>query len=527
MRKLVLFVLFAVAAVVFTACPQKGSSKADSGIAPKKDAVKVTFHIMSKCPYGVQVVDKIIPVLEKLGNDVDFNLEFIGRSNNGKFSSLHGEKEVVGDKVELCAKKHAPGKYLKMIGCMNKSYRNIPEGWEKCATEAGVDAKEIKACVDGKEGNDLLAASFANSSKAKASGSPTIYIGGKKYRGGRRENDFLRAICNAHTGNKPAVCNNIPKPKSVDLVVITDKRCKTCKYENIVGSLKGVFPGLKSRVVDYSTDEGKKLYELAKKSNMKFLPLYMFAKNVQDDPDGYKRVQRFMVQAGDYQILRAGRTSFDPTAEICDNKKDDTGNGKVDCADPTCADKLICRKEVKGKVDVFVMSHCPYGVMAMDAMKEVLDVFGKEIDFTINYIANEVTKGTFRSLHGPAEVDEDKRELCAKKHFPKNYMDYIWCRNKNIRSTDWKSCAKGPIKASVIEKCFQGDEGTKLLSENIKKANSMQIGASPTWLVNNKFKASGVTPAQVQKNICEHNPQLKGCKKKVTDKKAAPKGQCG
>ena len=34
---------------------------------------------------------------------------------------------------------------------------------------------------------------------------------------------------------------------------------------------------------------------------------------------------------------------------------------------------LLCREEKKNALDVFVMSQCPYGVLGLDAMKEVLD----------------------------------------------------------------------------------------------------------------------------------------------------------
>jgi len=54
-----------------------------------------------------------------------------------------------------------------------------------------------------------------------------------------------------------------------------------------------------------------------------------------------------------------------------------TGNGKVDCEDESCQGKKVCRAEEKGKVDLFVMSNCPYGVRTVDAMKEVIENFKK------------------------------------------------------------------------------------------------------------------------------------------------------
>ena len=52
---------------------------------------------------------------------------------------------------------------------------------------------------------------------------------------------------------------------------------------------------------------------------------------------------------------------------------------------------MQCRPEVPKKLDVFVMSQCPYGVKGLDAMKEVSDNFkkaGESIDFTVHYIGD-------------------------------------------------------------------------------------------------------------------------------------------
>lgn len=494
-----------------------------------KERVALDFHVMSQCPFGVQVENGIAPVLKKLGNAVDFKLHFIGKETApGKFTSMHGENEVKGNMVQLCAKQHSPEKYMDIIGCMNKNMRAIPANFESCAKELKIDAAKINACVDGEEGKKLLSASFKVSNEKKAFGSPTIFLAGKKYSGGRRADDFMRAICNEFKKEKPAECNNIPEPKVVNLTILTDKRCEQCNPDRTVSSLKRFFPGLKEKVVDYSTEEGKKLYKTLSEKNHKLLPVFLFANNVAED-EGYARVKRYLVDFDkDSKVLRLG-AKFDPTAEICDNKIDDDNNGKIDCKDEGCKDKLVCRTEKKNTLDVFVMSQCPYGVKALNSMKEVLDNFGNDIDFNVHFIANETAPGKFSALHGQPEVDENIRELCAIKHYNKNYkyMDYILCRNKNIRSNEWKSCAVNGIKASVIEKCSTGAEGKKLLSEDIKIANGLGIGASPTWLANNKFKFSGIAAEAIKQNVCKHNPGKKGCDKKLKSNVSAPKGGCG
>ena len=154
--------------------------------------------------------------------------------------------------------------------------------------------------------------------------------------------------------------------------------------------------------------------------------------------------------------------------------------------------------------------------------------FKNRVNFDVHYIADKKGDG-FGSLHGQPEVDENIRQLCAKKYYGQGYkyMDYIWCRNKNYRSTDWKPCATGGISAAKIEKCATGDEGKKLLEEDIKVAKALSISASPTWLANNKFKFSGIAPEAIKSNVCQHNKGLAGCDKKLTEKTDVKGGACG
>ncbi len=519
MKRTLFVIMLVAAAVIFTACPK--AKKAEP-----EEKVKLSFHVMSKCPYGAQVVKGVKPALDKLGNAVDFEINYIGNQKGDKWLPMHGEKELQGDKIAVCTKKYYPEKYMDLVFCMAEDFRKIPDNFEDCAKKVKFDAAKIKKCSDGDEGQKLIVESYKFSQSKKASGSPTIFLNGEKYAGGRTGNAFLKSICDGFKKAKPAVCTSIPEPPKVKLTLLSDKRCKQCNPQRLEQSLKRVFPGLTAETLEYSDPAGKKLYDEIAAKGHKLLPFAIFDKSI-EKVEGYDKIKRFVLPAGEKVLLRVG-AKFDPTKEICDNKKDDTGNGKVDCDDDDCKGQLICRKEIKNTVDLFVMSQCPYGTMALDALKEVKEAFkGDKLDININYIANETAPGKFRALHGQPEVDENIRELCAIKHYPKDHMEYIWCRNKNIRSNDWKPCAKGKIKAAVIEKCSTGDEGIKLLSENIKIAEALNIGASPTWIINNNKKASGVAAKDIQKHICTHNPGLKGCKVKIEDKgKPKPKGQC-
>ena len=83
------------------------------------------------------------------------------------------------------------------------------------------------------------------------------------------------------------------------------------------------------------------------------------------------------------------------------------------------------------------------------------------------------------------------------------------------------------IDAKVIEKCSTGPEGKALLTENVKLAKDLGIGASPTWLANNKNQFSGVAAEQIKKNFCAYNADLKGCAKTLSGDAKGPAGGCG
>ncbi|MBT5023194.1 thioredoxin domain-containing protein [Candidatus Woesearchaeota archaeon] len=185
----------------------KETTKTDS-LELSDDAVTVEFYVMSQCPYGTQVEDAIAPVLKSLGENVDFQLNFIGNNQGGELSSMHGQTEVDGAVVHLCAKKYEPVKYIDLITCMNKNAKAIPGNWKGCAEENGLDVETIEDCYLGEEGQQLTAASFDAASAKGARGSPTIYLNGVPYKGQRTSQGFQQAIC-AEFADAPEACGDV------------------------------------------------------------------------------------------------------------------------------------------------------------------------------------------------------------------------------------------------------------------------------------------------------------------------------
>jgi len=550
-----------LAAYAFSGCkpPKKKGEAGDEGAAAEQ--VEVEFYIMSQCPFGTQVQQGIKPVLDKMGAFVNFRQDFIGNDlGGGKFSSMHGDNEVQGDIAQLCMAKHYPEnhKHLDAVLCMANDMQGIPGNWKDCSAKSGLDTAKLQTCIDGAEGKGLMAESLKRAMEAKASGSPTIYVAGEKYTGGRTDKDFETAICCALSdANRPAACPaqlDCPKRVPVDLTVISDKRCQECEQraEMMVRNFKDRFPKLNVTRLDFADAAGKDVY---KKAQVQFLPAYIFDQNLKEDA-GYAQIQRWIQPVGDYLVLMTG-SKFDPTKEICDNGSDDTGNGMVDCDDEDCKGQLVCRAEMAGALDLFVMSECPFGVASVDAMKEVLSNFKADIKFSLHFIVDVMTEDDWNklppmrktrcvkkddgmyycSLHGEGELNEDLRQTCAMKYYGKGnkFMDYILCRNEDLKNPDWQSCAtKAKLDAAKIEKCSTSKEGLELIQADAELVNTLGFTGSPSWLGNNKEKllVRDRSPEGIKQEFCKINKDLAGCANTLTSappegKKPPPAGSCG
>jgi predicted DsbA family dithiol-disulfide isomerase len=490
----------------------QGSSVRSASANP--GAVRVDLHVMAQCPYGVQAENAFKDVVAKFGGDLDLHVEYIGQTAaGGELSSMHGANEVKGDLVQVCAQKYAPAKAFDFVLCQDENSKEVATSGDACAKKLGMPAEKITACADGQEGKDLLAASFKRSQDKGARGSPTIFIGGNKYEGGRKPADFMRGICQAATGKKPAGCADIPESPKVTVTVLSDNRCGAdCDAKRVEGQVRSKVGNPVVTSLDYGSPEGKKLYDSLKPI---LLPAMVFDKTLDADKDALQAFSRGMKQVGESRALA-------------------TGGWNPACADPNgcsldeCKSTMQCRAEVEKKLDVFVMAQCPFGVKGLDAMKEVLDNFkkaGESIEFQVHYIGDGDAK-SLTSMHGAGEVDEDVRESCAIKNYKKDlkFMDYIWCRDKNIRDANWQACTGGStgIDTEVIKKCSE-DEGRQLVAAAFADSKSAGMSASPTWLANNKFKFSGIDAETIKTSLCQHN-KLKGCENKLTGQAPAQPG---
>ena len=149
------------------------------------------------------------------------------------------------------------------------------------------------------------------------------------------------------------------------------------------------------------------------------------------------------------------------------------------------------RSAKPGVLELFVMSQCPYGVMAEARIIEAYKAGKLPADkkIKIRYIVNyDEARDTFQSLHGQAEWEEDARQLVIAKYYPEKFWDYLDARNDMYQCSKPR-CLKFAMQEAgldmgAIEKLMP--EGKEMLKEEAKY--SKDISASPSFLWEGKVK---------------------------------------
>ena len=151
------------------------------------------LFVMSYCPYGVHVEEKLIPIVKEFGDKIDFKLQFIAQEKEEPsaqditpFTSLHGYPEVAENIRQLLIAREYPDRYLDYILCRGKK---LDKSWEECAQKLGIDVAKIQRLFDSPEAEQLFRENIKRAAALGIRASPTILVDGHKF----RANQLLRA----------------------------------------------------------------------------------------------------------------------------------------------------------------------------------------------------------------------------------------------------------------------------------------------------------------------------------------------
>ncbi|NTW29741.1 MAG: hypothetical protein HGA33_00500, partial [Candidatus Moranbacteria bacterium] len=95
------------------------------------------LFVMSYCPYGTQIEKGILPVLETLGDKIDFTLEFVSYA-------MHDKKEIDENLRQYCIRTEEPLKLSAYLGCFLKKGQGTETA---CMKTVGVNVAKNAECM--------------------------------------------------------------------------------------------------------------------------------------------------------------------------------------------------------------------------------------------------------------------------------------------------------------------------------------------------------------------------------------------
>jgi hypothetical protein len=172
--------------------------------------------------------------------------------------------------------------------------------------------------------------------------------------------------------------------------------------------------------------------------------------------------------------------------------------------------QTVNTKQAKPTVEVFVMSHCPYGTQIEKGVIPVAKILGDKINFSIKFCDY--------AMHGEKELDEETNQYCINKEEPSKYLSYLECfldngdtaaclKTAGINQAKNKSCLAATEKKYQIKKKF-ADKTTWINNTyptfDIYKAENEKYGVSgsPTLVINGEKISSARDSASLLATIC-------------------------
>lgn len=167
-------------------------------------------------------------------------------------------------------------------------------------------------------------------------------------------------------------------------------------------------------------------------------------------------------------------------------------------------------KSDKPKVELFVMSHCPYGIQMEKALIPAYELLKNKADITIRFVSY--------AMHGKSEVEENTLQYCAQQQNKDRYYAYLNCY---VDSGDSAGCMKtSGLNEDKINNCVNktnkefaimdkyNDQTTWLSGQYpiypIDEALNTKYGVqgSPTLVINGVQVEAGRTPDALKTVIC-------------------------
>jgi hypothetical protein len=130
-------------------------------------------------------------------------------------------------------------------------------------------------------------------------------------------------------------------------------------------------------------------------------------------------------------------------------------------------------KTDRPKVELFIMTYCPYGLQMQKAYYPVYELLGKTADFEVKFVDY--------IMHEKLEIDENTRQYCIQKEQSAKYLAYMKCFTAK---DDYKTCLKqAGVNESQMNKCVTGADKEFGITNAYNDQSSWLSGRYPIYPV--------------------------------------------
>jgi len=134
-------------------------------------------------------------------------------------------------------------------------------------------------------------------------------------------------------------------------------------------------------------------------------------------------------------------------------------------------------KSDKPKVELFVMSYCPYGTQIEKGIIPVLKTLKDKIDFELKFV-------NYAMHPSQGEVEENTRQYCIQKEQSDKFLDYLECF---LGDGDSDKClTEAKINKAKLDACYSKTDKEFDITKNLEDRSSWTSGRFPQFLINDE-----------------------------------------
>ena len=205
-------------------------------------------------------------------------------------------------------------------------------------------------------------------------------------------------------------------------------------------------------------------------------------------------------------MTKDGSKFFQTGIDIAKFLADSAANKAAPAADQTQAQNVPVPKNDKPKVELFVLTYCPYGLQAEKGYLPAIAALGNKVDASIKFL--------HYFMHGANEESETYNQVCIRNEQAAKYNSYLSCF---IDQGDSAKCVtQTGVNKAKLDSCL------KTKAKDYYKVDSglsqgYAVQGSPTLIINGVQSNAGRDSASYLAGICAaFNNKPSECSKQLS-----------